>query len=179
MKFNNQFVSESQLHKKAKNPDEIKMKSAYPMNYKFMNLPTKDGCCVQEYLLTTYKPYIPTLTIQKINEIMGDNPLDYGIEKGKDGNQVQKFCDYYKISRYSVDQTFAKKVYHPTNYPALIYYMPNEHMYPVIDAKTRNHLVRKDAAKHNATVNSLVINESGDLLRDLNYHVSRILVLIN
>ena len=62
--------------------------------------------------------------------------------------QVAKFCERYKISCYALDihkNLFFKLTYPKSNYPALIYYMIDSHMYPVTDTKTRNHIVKKCA----------------------------------
>ena len=53
-----------------------------------------------------------------------------------------------------------KQVCSKSNYPALIYYMIDEHMYPVINSKTRIHITRKFADNH--TMDSLLQKEYDD-----------------
>lgn len=64
--------------------------------------------CVVEYLLKTYKPSISALTRERIVALMG-NYMDEGVDMvemkslGWKVQDVQRFCDHYKISHYVLD----------------------------------------------------------------------------
>ncbi len=140
-------VSETDYNKHAKNPLEIKMKSSMPSWYKFiqadLNVPSQEGLCVPEYLIKVYKKFIPTLSIKQLNIIR-----DSTDEEGWTTSQVFAFAHFYKISCYAFDvheQLFNKCVYNNSNYPCLMFYMIDGHMYPISDKKMVQHLRRKCA----------------------------------
>ena len=108
-----------------------------------------DGPCLSEGLVRLYKKYIPSLTVDKVNEIL--NEYHKRNCKTDDGSQyhivehIQGFTDKYRISRAGLDiknRVEDRQVYHPSNKPALIYYVCDEHIYFVTDRKTRMSLSR-------------------------------------
>ena len=160
-------LTKDKFNKTAQDPTTIRMMKAIPINYKFINADLneakQDGMCVPEAIYNKYKKAIPTLTIDKIKQLMKD-PLTTIAEDKIIGYCVQdnqRFCDYYKISHYALDidnKLFWKKSY-PSHYEALIYYMINEHMYPVTDAQTRDHIVKVYANKTSGRMNTQLQEE--------------------
>ncbi|MBC7766561.1 AAA family ATPase [Arenimonas sp.] len=160
-------ISSKELNEHAKNPTIIKMKRSLPIDYRFieginLNVPTQDGMCVDEYLLKTYKRKIPSLTVAKINDIISMTLCENinGFVTGRSIQEVQVFCSFYKISHYAIDvrhKLLHKSIVNSRNYPALIYYMIDEHMYPVTHQATRDHITNVHSA--NKTVNSLLKQE--------------------
>lgn len=149
-------ITEAQLSKFVKNKGDVKMYSAVPKGYSFIpadiNQPKVEGMCVVEFLLSQYKTKIPSLTEERIYEIVGP-ASDNTDDKGLCTEQILNFCNYYKISLYALDFThhvFKKKIAKNSNYPALMYYCINEHLYPITDKKTRQLIVQSsiDSVKH-------------------------------
>ena len=149
-------ISKEELNEKATDPRTIIMRRAMPIDYKFienvdLNIPTVDGQCVEEFLLNTYKNKIPSLTIEKIKEITKLAEEEHEEDKkGMSIYNVQQFCDKYNISHYALDinqKLIHKKIGSSRNYPALIYYMISEHLYPVKCKKTRDSIIKKLSEK--------------------------------
>lgn len=176
-------LSQSELLKHAHNPSQIKMRVSVPTDYKFitgieLNKPINKDECVSDYLLSVYKKKIPTLTKEKIDEIMYDNcvlsnldglKIDIVVmteeceESGRTAEQIQKFCDYYKISHYAFDvnhNLFIKKTVTPkSKYPAMMYYCIDGHLYPLTDPATRKSITSANAGKTIAHSTSLTFKE--------------------
>lgn len=177
-KKEHKMVTKQELKTYSSNPKFLKMFRTAPIDYVFLSgvdiNETKDGiCCVDYYLLKTYKPYIPTLTLEKLDEIM-TNPHDMNVaynavfgSKGRDSSDIQRFCDKYKICHYALDMKyclFHKQIYPRSNYPALIYYMANSHMYPVTDKATRQHITKSNAKgiENKKITSDMFLDESND-----------------
>jgi len=88
------------------------VKSVIPIKYLFtkaddINIPTEDGLCLTEGLVRLYKKYIPSLTVEKVNDILND----YHRRNCKDDEcsiyhiveHIQGFSDRYKVSRIGLD----------------------------------------------------------------------------
>lgn len=138
------------------NISQTKMRSVVPITYKFLpeldlNIPSQDGMCVDEALIRIYKPYIPTLSSEKIDSIIEEynnseeDKININKEAGRSSTEVAAFCNHYKIAQYGIDvdnKVFHKMTYNSSNYPALMWYCIDSHMYIVDDEKTRKHIVR-------------------------------------
>lgn len=100
------ILSQNELLKHTQDPQYIRMRVAIPVDYKFitgieLNKPEVENQCVSEFLLKAYQKKIPTLTIDKIEEIINDSiteNLDNGVsvcimsddETGITPEQLQK-----------------------------------------------------------------------------------------
>ena len=136
VKINNvsaERVNTVEFNKYSHNPRQIIMKNVLPIRYKFLkgtdlNIPLKDATCVPSWICKAFKKKIPTLTVEKFKEIVelgrleranlraafGDDPEIR--EDGYTADDIQIFCDYYKISHYALDMDhnlFLKKIVHP------------------------------------------------------------------
>jgi hypothetical protein len=88
-----------------------------------------------------------------------NQPIEYTIDA------IKHFCDYFKISHYALDvenRFCFKKVVEKSNYAALIYYIIDEHMYPVTDKKTRETIVNSASAKLERKTISSLLEKDGD-----------------
>lgn len=115
-----------------------------------LNIPEKDGECVQTGLMTMYKSKIPTLTIDKINDILneGCNLLCKNKHEGHNFKHVMYFCQYYNISHYLLDiknKLINKHVCNSSHYTPFIAYIIDNHIYLVTDPKTRQHITKVNA----------------------------------
>jgi hypothetical protein len=127
---------------------EQKMKG-YSLNY--LNIDTNDSPtneCVFQYLIEKYKPYIKSLNKAKLMELFEVNNSVEGI----DTNQIIKFCNHYKLSIYALDMEF-KIFYQSTpekrshKYPALVYVLANQHLYPITEQTVRFDIYRSSTAR--------------------------------
>jgi len=164
------ILSQNELLKHTHDPNLIKMRVSVPTDYKFitgieLNKPINKDECVSDYILSVYKKKIPSLTKEKIDEIMfdsvcvnlDDSKIDVVLmteesdESGRTAEQIQKFCDYYKISHYAFDvnhNLFIKKTVTPkSSYPAMMYYCIDGHLYPLTDPATRKSITSANAGK--------------------------------
>ena len=140
--------------------------SIKPYSYKYtlvddMNIPQKDGECVPNAIYNMYKKHIPTLTIEKICDILNKGCQMYCIENHKYHNimHIKSFCQTYNISHSGLDiknQVIEKEIYKGSNYPSFIFYVIDNHLYLVRDKKTRMSIVNR--AK-NGTLSLMAINE--------------------
>ena len=142
-----EFINENKINDYTKTPLKLKMYKAVPTKYKLIskealiNKPQEKDQCVCEYIVNKYHKYIPSLTIKKLKGIM-----EIKEHEAPTCEDIQKFCDKYKISHYAMEitgqqelqrHTFHRKIYRQCKkYTALIYYCLNEHMYPVEDKNT-------------------------------------------
>lgn len=155
--------SEEHMREVAQRPDVAEMYRAEPIDYRHfkgidvnrldINDPNQFNCVV-EYLFKTYSAKIPTLIRNKIVEFLSEGSIIHSSDAKKQGwtiTDVQRFCDHYKISHYVLDgfnRLVHKKVESGRNYPALMYYCEDGHMYPIVDKQERNHLVKVLAEKN-------------------------------
>ena len=110
--------------------------------------------CVIEYLFTTYIAKIPTLTRERIVSLVANEPDEIDMvdmkRMGWKIQDIQRFCDEYKISHYVLDsfnRLIYKKIAPTRNYPALIYFCEDCHMYPVVLPSERIRIVKTFAEK--------------------------------
>ncbi len=165
--------SPEHMREVARRPDVVEMHRAEPIdNRRFKGvdvnrLDRKDSNqfnCVVEYLFKTYIAKIPSLTRDKIIELLSDGAVIESSNAKKKGwavPDVQRFCDHYKISHYVLDafnRLIHKKVSGSFNHPALMYYCEDAHMYPIIGKQERTRLVKVFAEKND--------HQSGILAQD-------------
>jgi hypothetical protein len=136
----------------------IFMKSAKPLKYEFIpstdRLNKNNGFCVSDVILGVYAKHIPTLNLQRFTDLClkvryknCGSYEDYlatqkwSLDQGVTPEMLCEICKILDISHYSYDITnkcFLKFVCSKNrNYPALVYYCVNGHMY---------HVEKKDAA---------------------------------
>ncbi len=148
--------SQEHMRSVARRPDVVEMYRADPIDNRCLkgtvvnrldkNDP-KQFNCVVEYLYQTYKKKIPTLDTVKVVSIMTEDGDDMEIAaiRGWSIQDVQRFCDYYKISHYVLDgmnRLVHKKISGSFNYPACMYVCEDCHMYPITDPSVRNRIVK-------------------------------------
>jgi hypothetical protein len=108
-----------------------------------LNILLIDGNCLSHAFVTHYKEYIPSLTIEKCNQIMNEAcKLLCKIEhKHHIFHYAKYFFMYYKISHYALDiknKLFSKFIYPSYNYPAFVCYVIDEHLHVVKNKKFRH-----------------------------------------
>ena len=131
-----------------------------------------NGFCVIDQFLGIYGPLIKHLTedyfINLCYEVRGEvrpakkiiSDLDYGIpgieddsedeswtiKQGVSPDMLKKICEHENISHYCFDITrkcFSKHVSKNRNYPALVYYCVNNHMYWISDKDQAYRLIQQ------------------------------------
>ena len=128
------------------------MTSAEPIKYAFMEhvneiaFKRSDGFCVPDALrlvygelkkwdLTNDKLEEEFRSISSIHSDMFIN-MDWKLSKGITNKMLKIWCENKKISMYGMDldgKVFIKHIVQRSQYPALIYYCVNKHMYVVTD----------------------------------------------
>ena len=108
------------------------------LKYNYLHIDPNESAtneCVYEFLITKYKPYIKSLTKEKLMIYFGETCTSNGVCT----NQIIEFCNYYNINVYALDLEF--KVFYQSNltnrshkYPSLV----NHHLYPVTDQSIRD-----------------------------------------
>jgi len=136
---------------------DVLMKRAKPLKYEFIpsedRLNKNNGFCVPDVFLGIYAEHIPTLNLKKFTDLClkvryrncgnYENYLatqKWTLDQGVTPRMLYEICEILDISHYSYDITnkcFLKFVSKNRNYPALVYYCVNSHMY---------HVENKDAA---------------------------------
>jgi len=155
--------SQEHMRQVARRPDVIEMYRADPIDNRRLkgtavnrlDKADKDQFnCVVEYLYKTYKKKIPTLSRVKIVTLMiedGFDDLEAATVRGWSILNVQRFCDYYKISHYVLDgmnRLIHKKTSGSYNHPACIYICEDCHMYPITDTGERTRIVKTFAERN-------------------------------
>ena len=160
-------ASETDLYMRAANPIEYNFFSQDTTHLK------NNGLCVADTILGVYSSLIKKLDmdylIQLCYKVRGEQPpvnkkysslLDDGInddddfkdnrgwtiEQGITPEMVNKICIELNISHYAFDVTkhcFLKHISTSRNYPALIYYAINNHMYYLSDKNLCLKLIRQ------------------------------------
>ena len=140
------------------------------------SLNKNEGFCVPDVMISIYQKYIPTLNLKRFTDlcyqVRGEKPhqpnmlslLDSGIEQDeddiknkkwelKDGVTAKMLCDICKIlniSHYAFDLTnkcFLKHMSSSRNYPSLVYYSVNNHMYYIQNGKDATSLMTKSKSQ--------------------------------
>lgn len=167
-------INENELLKHTKDPINYFMKSASVTAYKFINGVNNecakiDGQCVPEFIVQLYKNKIPTLTIDKVIDIMltEEEKLTKAVFKksGYTATHIGRFCDRYKISCWLLDwdgNVFFKKSYPKSSYRALMAYCMSDHMYVVNDKKVLEHIVKSNVSKNTKSINNLIEQDQYD-----------------
>jgi hypothetical protein len=127
------------------------MRSAQPLQYEFIkssdSLNKNDGFCVSDVMIEIYSKHIPTLDLKRFNDLclrvrhLGNDTYEeylakqkWKLEDGVTPKMLYEICKILDISHYSYDITnkcFLKHIPKNRNYPALVYYCVNSHMYHV------------------------------------------------
>jgi hypothetical protein len=150
---------------------------------KYAFIPSEDkyleneGTCVIDNFVGIYGQHIKKLTREYfeelVNQFMGatHNPLDalgetgcdYDIkEQGVTPLCLTEICKELNISMYAYDFTnncFLKHVTKNRNYPALVYYAVNGHMYLIGDRKVAMSLIKR-AVNKETKINSIVFENT-------------------
>ena len=111
------------------------------MNYHYLEIDSnysQDNTCVYDFLLKSYKPYLKSLTIDKLMKIFEEDDKHNGVST----RQVEAFCIEFNISLYALD--LEMKVFHrytpiKRNHkvPSLVFVVGSKHMYPVLNESLR------------------------------------------
>jgi hypothetical protein len=153
----------------------IKMKRAKALQYNYLALPSQltedknDGYCVDNVFFKMY-PHISADEFDRLcNEVEPSKKAD-----GRSSLMIEHVCKTKDISMYGFDVTrkcFVKHIAKHRNYPALVYYCINNHMYHVIDKEEIKSLV--ESAKGTETkLNSILIeNEESKNIFSEGYEV--------
>ena len=151
---------------KATPTKDVRMKAATKQIYDYIpsddSLDTDTGLCVIDQFVGFYSTYIKKLNesyfYELCNEFNGVNPLDVGVEPidnlpgqwtpqtGVTPECLTWICEKLNISTYSFDVTrkcFIKHIAKSRNYPCLVYYCVNEHMYWITDNDEVQKLVKR------------------------------------
>jgi 5-methylcytosine-specific restriction endonuclease McrA len=159
-------ISKEELYEVARAPKDILMYSVSPIDNRRLTgkkggakrneVPVLENCVV-EYLYKNYKEKIPTLTRDKIRELLLGK--DYNPKKKYDSNlrergwtvgDVDNFCRHYKIPHYALDDRnwliFKSRAENTAcNHPMLCYFCADGHMYPITEKGVRISITRRFA----------------------------------
>lgn len=156
----------------------VKMYRANPIKYNFLdaklNASLSNTCCI-DYLANTFenvkglKKVMTTEHLTKYFENLyyklgqcckTNNDLDYGIlntepfDGGISTFMLRIFCEEHNIPLYALD--IDNKVFEKLNadpkrntYPAIMYYVMDNHMYPIEDKRTRQSIVKAHCEREN------------------------------
>jgi len=144
---------------------DVQMKACVKQTYDFIpsddRLDSGKGFCVIDQFVGFYRNYIQKLDEDYFEELClefyGVSPLDYGLpfkegsntwrmEDGVSPACLHRICDTLNISCYGFDVTrkcFIKHVARSRNYPVLVYYCVNGHMYWITEDETVQSLVKR------------------------------------
>ena len=116
----------------------IKMKRAKPLKYPHLmydnqiNKVADDGHCVDNVFLKTY----PHISSEEFNSLCNEVEKGCNKDDGRSSLMIEHVCKVKDISMYGFDvqrKCFIKHISKNRNYPALVYYCINNHMYHIID----------------------------------------------
>lgn len=139
---------------------DVPMFRAIPIKYdmfKGVDLnQTNDNNCVLNFLIEHMKKHgnpeqkiIKDLINVSFNlNLEGIDAKEHIIKNGITSNQLLNYCKHKKVSLYGLDmtnKTFIKYISPVRNYSAIIYILANNHMYPVVDQKTRETIIKTNA----------------------------------
>jgi len=160
----------------AKPPEFRPMKSAKPVKYDFIpsddSLLKNEGFCVVDQFVGIYSKHIKKVTrewfIDKLHEMNkgweldGNEVMDvWTLESGVTPFMLCNICRELDISHYAYDASrkcFLKFISKNKNYPALVYYNVNSHMYWISDKNAVESLV-KQAREIETKVKSICLEE--------------------
>ena len=170
------IIDESKM--KSEPTEEMWMTAAKPVTYSFLpevnDMHNKDnGFCVFDTFIGTYSKYIKKLTKEKFIKLCMDtikNDFDdldncgimWDPSHGVTPNMLFEVCKVLHISHYSFDVTnkcFLKYVSENRNYPALVYYAINNHMFHINNKEDVKKLVSKTLKIENRIVSSIIQDE--------------------
>lgn len=148
-------ISKDELKQKNINIDDIAMYRALPLKYMFLenkaDLNSGNGECVYD-VLQKYYNISREEALRIFNEGNKGKLLDGFVdeqtltfEDGVSTKQLTYLAQKKRFSLYALDiqeKVFCKYLDPLRKKPALIYYMANSHMYPVLDVETRNHIIK-------------------------------------
>jgi hypothetical protein len=160
IKFNNiSHVVEGSV--KPKDIKTMMMRASVNLTYNFIaedkHRLTDNDCCVLDNFLGTYKHIKKPEFIRLANEIQ---PCDEST-KAFTPAQLQHICIKKDISHYAVDlnrKCFLKHVSINQNYPALVYFAVNEHMYHITNKEEVKSLIASAVAQ-GCTINSICFDQ--------------------
>lgn len=161
LKFNEISIIKSD-EQKPKNIKVMKMKLAKPLKYPELtgnieDEQNNDGFCVYNHFLSTY-PHISENEFVKLCSVV--EPVNNKTD-GITPEQLYFVCQQKDIAHYSFDYTkncFLKHVSKNNNYPALVYFAVNNHMYHVKDKDMALSLIRSAVSIKNK-INSVFFDE--------------------
>jgi len=163
------IISKKEFDKHFKPATERTLKAISPYIYKHtlvddLNIPDKDGECVQNALVRIYKKYIPTLTIDKVDAILkeGCSVRCKEQHEGHTFEHIIHFCNVYKITHYCLDiknKLVSKHVVHPSDKTPFIGYIIGNHLYTVQDPVVKRRIAKVHADSNSAPLQSDVIEE--------------------
>ena len=187
-------ASETDMYLRAANPIEYNFFSQDTTHLK------NNGFCVVDTFLGVYSPLIKKLNLDYLIKlcytIRGETPptntkiinlLDIGIndddndkigwtiDQGITPDMINKICIELNISHYAFDVTkhcFLKNVATSRNYPALVYYAINGHMYYLSDATLCLKLIRQSQSI-STKIRSMILDddyETVNIFKDRDIH---------
>ena len=157
---------------------EMKMKSVYPVRYEFIPSDEQhlkeDGFCVIDQISSIYGPLLKKLS--KDNFIQQCRATEKSIDDVETGNEwkvedgvrvatLNTILKKHNISYYCFDITnkcFDKFVTSIRNYPPLVYYAVNNHMYWISNQEKALSLIRKQT-EIDFKINSPMIQQHDEI----------------
>jgi len=171
-------IKNSMLGDHYKDATIIRMKRVMPIKYNFMgnvdlNNPKEEGKCVIEFLVKhlTNKDNRKTITEQTIRDYFEEYMYKNNIEdeEGLCIVDIALFCEKFKISHYAFDhrrQTVHKKVFSKSNYPSIMYYSVDSHLYPITDKKAKEFIVRQEQNKERKLTKTAIVKHDDSKKKD-------------
>ena len=150
---------------KSKNIKKMKMKQSSPLKYPELvgnidDEKSNNGFCVYDNFLSTYKHIDENEFIRLCSVIEPVKNKSDGIS----AEQIHYVCQKKDISHYAFDynkKCFLKHISKNRNYPALVYYAVNNHMYHIKDSEIAISLI-KSAVEIESKINSVFFDDDGD-----------------
>ena len=137
------------------------LKDARPLRYSFIpesseQYNSNNGTCAIDTIVGIYSQYLKSVTRESVIDLFrafhfalyrgeSENYVKWCADDGVTPSMIRLWCEKFDISVYGFDlmkQCFVKYVSKARNYPALVFYSSNGHMYLVNDAEKALSLVR-------------------------------------